>query len=160
MIHVARDQTPIATLEVRKGMYGENIKILLEHAEAPHWGPLDSDSGAAIMEFLDACNDGRLTLDPQARAPQSMRVDLLEPMRQLNPIDYPTWERANLQYHYFDLHASVSGTQWIDHYRTALEVNPDREDSLYQLAVRAIKQYPTRSTSSDNITEVVAYGFQ
>ena len=140
IISIARDDEPVATLEVRKKMYGENTKILLIHAEAPERASPSAEVAHAVEHFLDACNDGSIPINPAALLPRSMRADLLAPIVQAQCIDYPTWVSAHLGLHYFDLHAHVTGLDLIGHYRAALELHVDTKDSLYQLALHAVQQ--------------------
>ncbi len=140
LLHIAQGDTPIGTLEVRKGMYGDNIKLLLEHAQGIDHEPLSPEAEQAVHQFQDACNDGRIALNPEALQPRSLRMDTLAPMLQLQCIDYPTWVRSRLGDHFFDLHAHVTGPDLIEQYRTALELQPGANGSLYQLALRAVTQ--------------------
>lgn len=140
MIHIALAGTPVGTLEVRKELYGENTKMLLVHAEAACHAPLTGAAEQALYRFLDACNDGGIALNPEALQPQSLRMELLASMLQSQCLDYPTWEQADTGHDYFFLHAYVGGNDFIEHYRTALELEKDAKESLYVIASRAVRQ--------------------
>lgn len=156
MIHLSQDGEPIGTVAVRKAMYSDNRKILLVHAEAADHTPLSADAEQALEQFLDACNGGRIAFAPDALLPRSLRLELLAPMLQTQCIDYPTWVRAGLSLHYFDLHAQIAGPEIIEHYRATLELQIAAKDSLYQLALRAVKQSRTRKAyTQDNLEQMV-----
>ncbi len=137
MIHMSQGEVPVGTLEVRVAMYGDNRKILLVHAESADHTPLSTDAEQALERFLDACNDDRIAFNPDALLSRSLRLELLAPLLQSQCVDYPTWGRAGLRLHYFDLHARVTGPALIEHYRPALELHPGATDSLYQTALSA-----------------------
>lgn len=156
LIHMSRDGAPVGTLQVRMALYSENRKILLVHAESADHTPLSSDAEQALDQFLGACNTGGIAFDPEALLPRSLRMEHLAPMLQTQCIDYPTWARAGLRFYYFDLHARVTGPVLIEHYRAALELRPDAKDSLYQLALRAVKQSRILNTSTrDHLERIV-----
>ncbi len=140
MIHMALGGTPVGTVEVRKAMYGDNTKILLAHAEAARHAPLIAAAEQALYQFLDACNDGGIALNSEAVMPSSLRMELLAPLLKSQCLDYATWEKANIGHDYFTLHAYVSGSDVFDRYRAALELEKDANESLYILALRAVRQ--------------------
>jgi hypothetical protein len=156
MIHMARGGVPVGTVEVRHEMADDNVKITLVHAEAAGQQPLTVEAEQALHQFLNACNDGTVEMNPDAVLPRSVRMELLAPMLKLQPIDFPTWDRAffNLGSHYFDIHARVTGTDLIEKYRAALELKIDAKDSLYQLALRAVKQCHRSISNHGNIRYV------
>ncbi len=155
MIHMSCGDAPVGTLEVRREMYGENLKILLAHAESADHKPLSADAERILHQFLDACNEYRIPLHPDAVQPRSERMDVLTPMLQLQSLDYPTWVQENLGPHYFSLHAHVTGTDLFDRYRDALELHSDAKDSLYQLALRAVRQCRTLNRESREYLELI-----
>jgi hypothetical protein len=155
MIHLSRGDVPLGTLEVRREMYGENLKILLGHAESADHKPLTADAQRILHQFLDACNEHRIPLNPEAVLPRSERMDILSPMLEWQCLDYPTWVQANLGPHYFGLHAHITGTNLFERYRDALELHSGATDSLYQLALRAVRQCRSLNRESREYLELI-----
>jgi hypothetical protein len=112
------------------------------HAESAHQEPLTVEAEQALQQFLDACNDGTVALNPKAVLPASLRRELLAPMLTVQCIGYPTWEGVffRLGPEYFDLHAHTTGPDLIEQYRGALELDMGAKESLYQWALRALAQ--------------------
>ncbi len=124
------------------------------HAEAADHSTLTPAAEQALHQFLDACNDGGIALNPEAVMSKSLRMELLAPMLKSQSLDYPTWEQADTGHDYFFLHAYVSGPDFIDHYRAALEFEKDAKDSLYLFALRAVRQCRRSVVSYGNIPDV------
>ncbi len=140
LLHIAYEDDPVGTVEVRKEWYGDNPKLLLVHAETHEHRPLDSEAENALMHFLDACNDGQIGLNPEALQPRSVHADLLGPLLQSIPMEYSHWVRNDLEMHYFDLHTETSGALVLEHYRDALQFEHESPDCLYELALRALQR--------------------
>jgi len=140
LLHIARNDEPVGTVEVRKEMYGDNPKILLVDAQSHDYKPLDTEAQGALTEFLEACNDGLIRLNPAALQPRSVHADALSKLLDAIPMDYSHWERSGLEMHYFDLYAESNGVVMLENYRDALEVERGSSHSLYKLALCAVRR--------------------
>jgi len=156
LLHIATDDQPVGTVEVRKEMYGDNPKILLVDAQTHDYAPLDPKARNALAKFQEACNDGRIRLNPDALEPRSVHANSLAPLLQRIPIAFSHWSRHNLDAHYFDLHAETSGAVVFDQYRDALEMERGSPRTLYQLAVLAVRRNQSmNSTVREYLENVV-----